>query len=153
MYIPRHPTPGRRIAYDSSFAASALVAGALFGGSPDVIVAMCSPLQAGATAALLGYVRRAPFIFHLQDLLPEGAVALGMLRNPVAIKVAEALARAIYARADRISAIGGGFLEALTRKGVPQDEARLPPQLGGYRVDPAPTWDECLSCPVWGWRT
>src|SRR4051812_31301558 len=29
MYIPRQPSPVRRIAYDSSFAASALVAGAL----------------------------------------------------------------------------------------------------------------------------
>ena len=120
MYLPRQPSPMRRIAYDSSFAASALVAGALFGGSPDVIVAMCSPLQVGATAALLGFVRRVPFVFHLQDLLPEGAVALGMLRNPTAIKLAEGLARAIYARADCVSAIGEGYIEVLKRKDVPK---------------------------------
>jgi colanic acid biosynthesis glycosyl transferase WcaI len=122
MYIPRRPTPMRRIAYDSSFAASALVAGAFFGGSPDVIVAMCSPLQAGASAALLGLARRAPFVFHLQDLLPDGAVALGMLRNPVAIALAEGLGRAIYARADRVTAIGAGFLDALARKGVDREK-------------------------------
>lgn len=119
MYIPRHPSPMRRIAYDSSYGLSALVAGGLLGGSPDVIVAMCSPLQAGAVAAILGMARRAPFVFHLQDLLPEGAVALGMLSNPIAIKAAQALAQAIYARADRVSAIGAGFLDALARTGVP----------------------------------
>jgi colanic acid biosynthesis glycosyl transferase WcaI len=122
MYIPRRPTPLRRIAYDTSYAASALAAGAVFGGSPDVIVAMCSPLQAGATAALLGFMRRAPFVFHLQDLLPEGAIALGMLSNRAAIALAEGLARVIYGRADRISAIGGGFLEALERRGVPRSK-------------------------------
>lgn len=122
MYIPRHPSPMRRIAYDSSYGLSALVAGGLLGGSPDVIVAMCSPLQAGAVAAILGMVRRAPFVFHLQDLLPEGAVALGMLSNPIAIKAARALAQVIYARADRVSAIGAGFLDALVRTGVPPDK-------------------------------
>jgi colanic acid biosynthesis glycosyl transferase WcaI len=42
-----------------------------------------------------------------------------MLRNPVAVTLANSLARWIYARADRITAIGGGFLDALARKGVP----------------------------------
>lgn len=122
MYIPQHPSPMRRIAYDSSYGLSALIAGGLFGGSPDVIAAMCSPLQAGAVAALLGMARRAPFVFHLQDLLPEGAVALGMLSNPIAIKAAEALSQSIYARADRVTAIGAGFLDALAGKGVPSNK-------------------------------
>lgn len=121
-YIPQHPSPMRRIAYDSSYGLSALIAGGIFGGSPDIIVAMCSPLQAGAAAAVLAMVRKAPFVFHLQDLLPEGAVALGMLRNPIAIKAAEALAQATYARAVRVTAIGSGFLEALARTGVPPDK-------------------------------
>lgn len=122
MYIPRHPSPIRRIAYDTSYCLSALAAGGLLGGSPDVIVAMCSPLQAGLVAAVLGRVRRAPFVFHLQDLLPEGAVALGMLRNPLAIKAAETIAWSIYTQAKLVTAIDYGFLDALERKGIPKSK-------------------------------
>ena len=122
MYVPAYPTPLHRIAYDSSYFVSALIAGGLFGGAPDVMLAVCTPLQAGAVAMLLGFARRRPFVFHLQDLLPESAVALGMLRQGAAIKAARTLASIIYARSTRISVIGHAFIDALERTGVPAEK-------------------------------
>jgi len=127
MYIPRRPSTLRRIAYDSSFALSSLVAGGLLGGKPNLIVATCSPLQLGVTASLLGWRWRAPFVFHVQDLLPEGAIALGILRQGMAIKIANAMAAFDYARARLVTAIGHGFIDALRARGVPPEKlAYLP---------------------------
>lgn len=127
MYIPRRPSTLRRIAYDSSFAISSLVAGGLVGGKPDLIVATCSPLQLGVTATLLGWRWRAPFVLHVQDLLPEGAIALGILRQRIAIKIANAMADFVYARACLVTAIGHGIIDALRARGVPPEKlAYLP---------------------------
>ena len=137
QYIPAEPTPVRRIAYDTTFAASALVAG-LSVRRPDVILATCSPLQLGVTAAVLSSRWRRPFVFHIQDLLPEGAIALGMLRNARAIAAANAMADFVYEHASTVTGIGLGLLEALRRRGVPQTKlAYLPNWVDIHKIAPA----------------
>jgi colanic acid biosynthesis glycosyl transferase WcaI len=137
QYVPSEPTPIRRIAYDTSFAASA-VAGGLSAGRPDLIIATCSPLQIGVTAAALAARWHRPFIFHVQDLLPEGAIALGMLRNRHAIAAANAMADFIYGRAERVTAIGRGLLRSLRLRGVPEEKLEyLPNWVDVRKIVPA----------------
>lgn len=118
QYVPQRPSAVRRILFDTTFSAAAFLA-ALRLKRPDVILAACSPLQIGVTAAALGRLWRRPFVFHIQDLLPESATEVGMLRNRRIIALTGRLADLVYRRAAAVSAIGHGFIESLRRRGVP----------------------------------
>lgn len=126
QYVPATPTALRRILFDTTFAITAVLA-SLRLRRPDVILATCSPLQLGASAAVLGALWRRPFVFHLQDLLPESATEIGMVTNSRVVALTRRIADAIYARATTVSAIGHGILDALRRRAVPEEKlAYLP---------------------------
>ncbi|MCL4410141.1 MAG: hypothetical protein M1356_07515 [Gammaproteobacteria bacterium] len=73
LYVPAHPKKAlNRILFDISFAVSSLLGG-LFSGPSDVVVAISPPLQLGLTGWLLAKLKRARFIFHILDLVPDAA--------------------------------------------------------------------------------
>lgn len=119
-YIPKDPSPLRRIGFDTAFAGAALVGASTFRRDrPDIVFAVCSPLQVGLSAALLKRRWGVPFVLHLQDLIPESATEVSMLRNARVVAAAHRLADIVYGQADLISAIGKGFLETLRNRAVP----------------------------------
>lgn len=133
-YIPRVPTTLKRIAFDTSFGAAAVVGALSFRSfRPDVIFSVCSPLQAGVAAAILKRLWGVPFVFHLQDLLPNSATDLNMLRSAKAVEMAHRMADFVYKRAAVTSAIGHGFLDALRKRGVPENRLEYFPNW----VDPS----------------
>jgi colanic acid biosynthesis glycosyl transferase WcaI len=121
QYVPQQPRAIGRVLFDTSFSVAALLA-ALRLKRPDVILAACSPLQIGVTAAALGWLWRRPFVFHIQDLLPESATEVGLLTNRRIIKLTGKVADVVYRRAAAVSAIGHGFIASLRRRGVPDDK-------------------------------
>jgi colanic acid biosynthesis glycosyl transferase WcaI len=126
QYVPRIPTAVRRVLFDTTVAITSVLA-ALRKGRPDVILAVSTPLQMGLSAAVLGMIWRRPFVFHLQDLLPESATEVGMVKNRRVVGLIHRLADAIYSRATTVSTIGHGILDALRRRGVPEGKlAYLP---------------------------
>src|SRR2546425_1041573 len=72
-------------------------------------------------------VERAPFVFHVQDLQPDAAVGLGMLRAGWFTRVLYGLEAFAYRRAARVSGISEEILEAFRRKGVPEKKLILFP--------------------------
>src|SRR6185295_13463997 len=58
-----------------------LIAAALLVRRVDVILAPSPPLTIGICAWLLGCVYRAPFVYNVQELYPDIAIALGVIRN------------------------------------------------------------------------
>src|ERR1019366_9039321 len=70
-------------------------------------------------------LKRAPFIFNVSDIWPQSAVELGMLRNRLAIRLAEMLEQHIYRRAARITVATPGILERLVARGVPREKLFL----------------------------
>ncbi|WP_222262187.1 glycosyltransferase family 4 protein [Modestobacter marinus] len=126
QYVPRTPTAVRRILFDTTVAITSVLA-ALRTRRPDVILAVSTPLQMGLSAAILGTLWRRPFVFHMQDLLPESATEVGMVNNRRVVGLIHRLADAIYSRAATVSTIGHGILDALRRRGVPEEKlAYLP---------------------------
>jgi colanic acid biosynthesis glycosyl transferase WcaI len=95
------------------------VAGLTLVGHYDLILAPSPPLTIGLSAWLLSLVRRAPFIYNVQEIYPDVAVSLGVLRNPALIRLLAALERFIYARAGRVTVISEWFHRRLLAKGVP----------------------------------
>lgn len=128
LYVPARP--GRalnRILFDTSFAVSALLGG-LTTGRCDLVVVVSPPLQAGLSGWLLGLLGGAGLFLHIQDLMPDMAVAAGMLaEKSVPFRIARALERFVYRRARGIGVICDGFARNLLAKGVPANKIALLP--------------------------
>lgn len=119
-YVWVRPKPGLidRILLDGSFVVTSLLQ-ALKGWRPDVILLTVPPLPVSVPAALLGWLRQCPVVLNLQDILPEAAVHVGILKNRSMIRVFETLEKFAYRTAHTISVITDGFVENLVGKGVP----------------------------------
>jgi colanic acid biosynthesis glycosyl transferase WcaI len=144
-YVPARVTSWKRIVHEASFVLSSLVR-QFFLPRPDVIVVVSPPLLLGAAAWLIGVARRVPFVFHVQDLQPDAATSLGMLRPGLLIRMLYFLERLAYSKAALVSGISGGMLEAFARKGTPASKqvyfpngvdlsgAAVPPAVGRFRA-------------------
>lgn len=118
-YVWIRPNPGliTRILLDGSFVFTSLWA-AFWGWKPEVILYTSPPLPVCIAVALLSFWYRCPTVLSLQDILPEAAVYVGLVRNPIAIRVFEALERFSYRMATRIAVITEKFRENLLNKRV-----------------------------------
>jgi glycosyltransferase involved in cell wall biosynthesis len=94
-------------------------------GPTDIIYVQSPPLFTGLAALWFSRLKRAPYIFNVSDIWPQSAVELGVLRNRVAIRLAEWLERHIYRRASRITVPTPGILERLVARGVPREKIFL----------------------------
>jgi glycosyltransferase involved in cell wall biosynthesis len=91
----------------------------------DLVFATSTPIFVGVPGAVIGWLRRIPFVFEVRDLWPESVVAMGMLTNPRAIRAAEWLERFLYRRAVRVVCISRGIRDILTRRGLPEEKVVL----------------------------
>jgi len=107
-----------RFLLDGSFVVSSFFQ-ALRGWRPDVILLTVPPLPVCLPAAILGMVYNCPIVLNVQDILPEAAVHVGLLRNKTMIRVLEGLEKFSYRTAHTISVIADGFVDNLVNKGVP----------------------------------
>ena len=94
-------------------------------GPTDIIYVQSPPLFTGLAALWFSRLKRAPFIFNVSDIWPQSAVELGVLKNRLAIRLAEWLEHHIYRRATRITVPTPGILERLAARGVPRDKIFL----------------------------
>jgi len=119
-YVWIRPRPGLlgRVLLDGSFVITSVVQ-ALRGFRPDVILLTTPPLPVSVPAALLAKIYRCPVVLNVQDILPEAAVRLGIVKNRLAIRAFEALERFAYRSATAIAVIADGFAQNLQHKGVP----------------------------------
>lgn len=85
----------------------------------DVIFAPSPPLTIGLHAWLLSLRHRAPFIYNVQEIYPDVAVKLGVLRNRLLIRLLQGVERFVYGRAGRVAVISEWFRRDLLQKGVP----------------------------------
>jgi colanic acid biosynthesis glycosyl transferase WcaI len=122
------PKPGLvgRMLLDGSFVATSIVQ-ALRGWRPDVILLTVPPLPVSLPASCLGWIYSCPVVLNLQDILPEAAVHVGLLKSSLAIRVFEQLERYAYHTAHTISVIADGFTENLVSKNVPISKIRCIP--------------------------
>lgn len=72
---------------------------------PEVIMAMSPPLTLGLAAWLTARLRRAPFVFNVQDVFPDVAVEVGAISNQRVIRLLEGLERFVYRRADAVTVL------------------------------------------------
>ncbi|MGA7194904.1 MAG: glycosyltransferase family 4 protein [Anaerolineales bacterium] len=84
----------------------------------DLVWGTSPPIFQGMTAWLLARLKRAKFLFEVRDLWPQFAVAVGVLKNPILIRISEWLERFLYRRADRVMVNSPGFIAHVTSRGA-----------------------------------
>ncbi len=113
-----------RMAFYLSYMVMAALTGLLLArGRYDALYATSPPLFVGGAALIISFVRRIPLFFEVRDLWPESAVALGELRNPRAVRLAERLEWACYRRARRVVVVTEGIRQRLVERGL--DNAKI----------------------------
>ncbi|MEH2348712.1 MAG: glycosyltransferase family 4 protein [Nostoc sp.] len=89
------------------------------GKRPDVIILTVPPLLGILPATILSWFYNCPLVLNVQDILPEAAVRIGLLKNKWMIRTLAVLEKFAYRTAHTISVIADGFRENLVKKGVP----------------------------------
>ena len=87
----------------------------------DVVFASSTPLTIAIPGMLASAWKRIPLVFEIRDLWPDVPIAMGVLRNPFAIRLAKWLERITYRRSSRIVALAPGMKEAVVAGGTAAD--------------------------------
>lgn len=120
-FVPPQVSALKRILHEASFILTSTLR-QLTLPRPDVYVLVSPPLLLGAAGWLIGKIKRAPFVYHVQDMQPDAAVGLGMLQAGWFIRALYALESLAYRSAARVSGITPGMLAKFRRKGVPEEK-------------------------------
>lgn len=125
-FVPAQVSAWKRILHEASFIFTSTFRILLL-DRPDVYVIVSPPLLLGAAAWLVGSLKRAPFVFHVQDLQPDAAVGLGMLKAGWFTRALYWLEAFAYKHAARVSGISEEIIDAFRRKRVPEEKLILFP--------------------------
>lgn len=79
----------------------------------DFILVTSPPLFIGISGYIISKIKRIPYIFEVRDLWPESAIDTKVLTNKLLIKIAFALERFIYKKADLINVLTPAFRKSL----------------------------------------
>jgi colanic acid biosynthesis glycosyl transferase WcaI len=93
----------------------------------DLILAPSPPLTIGLAAWVLGLIDRVPFIYNVQEIYPDIAISLGILRNRNMIKIAKYIEQFIYSQSRSVVVISEWFRRRLLAKGVPPEKLTVIP--------------------------
>jgi len=100
-------------------------AGTAYIVSPDLSLAWVASVIAGAMRK-----RRVLFV---QDVMPDAAIEMGMLRNRTLIAISRRIARALYATSDEIYTLGNGMRRRIGVATAAPDKIRIVPNT----IDPS----------------
>lgn len=120
-FVPARVSALKRIVHEGTFVLTSSLR-ALVVQQPDVFVVVSPPLLLGAAAWLVGKLKGAPYVFHVQDMQPDAAVGLGMLKQNAFTRALYALEAFAYRHAARVSGITRGMLKTFRSKGVPDSK-------------------------------
>jgi colanic acid biosynthesis glycosyl transferase WcaI len=121
VWIRPEPNLIDRLLLDASFVITSFLP-ALIGFSPDVILSTAPSLPVCIPTTVLALLHGCPVVLNLQDILPDAAVHVGLLKNKFVIRLFSALEKFAYCTATKISVIADGFVDNLLAKGVNPDK-------------------------------
>jgi hypothetical protein len=84
----------------------------------DVVVATSPHFFTAIAGYLVGFIKRAPFIFELRDLWPESIKAVGAVQNKSLLGLLEKLELFLYRRAARVIPNTESFKKNLIGRGI-----------------------------------
>lgn len=85
-------------------------------GRIDGVLAMSPPLTLGLTGRFIATLRRAQFVFNIQDIFPDAAIQTGAIRNRAIIAAARWLERVSYEASDAVVLLSDDLLHNVEKK-------------------------------------
>ena len=142
LWVPESVTSAKRVAHEASFIFTSTLS-ALGVGRPDVIFVLSPPLGLAASVIGLKKLWRVPYVYDVQDLQPDAAAELGMLRNRTLLRFLYRLEKAAYENAAVVTTLTSGMRERIIAKGIPAEKVVLirhgaDPELFRLTEDSAP---------------
>jgi glycosyltransferase involved in cell wall biosynthesis len=121
-----HKSYVRRVLAFLAFMANAVIVGSRE-PRPDVVMGTTPPIFQAISAWLLSVIHRRPLLLEVRDLWPEFAIDIGLLRNPILIRLSRWLESFLYTRADHILVNSPAYCDYLVGKGVAGQKVSLIP--------------------------
>lgn len=127
LYVPERKTSifGRLFNYASFNLLSTAIA--VTRSRPDIVFVPSPPLTNGVAGYIIAKRFGVPFIYNVQDIYPDIAIRLGILKNPRLIALFQRMERFVYRKARTVSVISQGFRRNLLAKGVPEEKIAVIP--------------------------
>lgn len=116
-YTALHKSFVHRVFSFFSFMVSSFFA-ALSLSKIDLVWGTSPPIFQGFTAWLVARLKKSGFLFEVRDLWPEFAIAIGVLKNPILIRMSLWLERFLYTHADQVIVNSPGFIEHVKSMGT-----------------------------------
>ncbi|MDD5395540.1 MAG: glycosyltransferase family 4 protein [Thiothrix sp.] len=127
--VPLYPSHDgsalKRVLTYFSFAFTSCVYGIFFAKKTDVIYVYHPPMTVGLSGALIGFFRKTPFVYDIQDLWPDTLRATDMMGNPHILKWVATICDWIYSKANHIVVLSEGFRDTLIERGVGENKISL----------------------------
>ena len=101
--------------------------GGLFVRKTDVVIASSPQIFVGLSGHFLSKIKRVPFLFEIRDLWPKFAIDIGVLKNPLLIKLSVSLEKYIYKKVDYFIINSPGFYDHLEKSGIERKKIFLVP--------------------------
>ena len=95
--------------------------------NPDIIMGTTPPLFQAISAWFVALLRRKPFLLEIRDLWPEFAIDMGVLTNPLLIRMSRWVESFLYARADHLLVNSPAYRDYLIEKGIPEEKISFIP--------------------------
>jgi colanic acid biosynthesis glycosyl transferase WcaI len=106
-----------RMLHYLSFTVSAAIGG-LFTATPDIVYVVSPPYFLGLAGWIIARLRKSHIAFDVQDFWPEAPIALGYIKNPLAIRISLAIEKFIYSQSDIIFAVSDIMKQKIVKRGV-----------------------------------
>lgn len=106
-----------RIADFLSYMVTSSIA-SLFVKRPDVVVATSPQFFTAVAGWFVSRVYRRPFVFEIRDLWPDSIVAVGAMKEGLAIRLVRRLEQYLYRKADLIITVTSAFRDILIARGI-----------------------------------
>jgi glycosyltransferase involved in cell wall biosynthesis len=134
-YVFAAPNKGflKRIINYLSFMLSSIFIGTWMAGKPDIVIATSPQFFVALSGYVISRLKGSKFVFEIRDLWPEEIIAVGALKNRLAIRALEAIEMFLYRKADIIVAVAEGTIQTLKKRGVSESKMVLIPN--GVDID------------------
>lgn len=125
-HVPREWSTAGRIRHEMSFAISATIR-LLTVRRPDILVVVSPAFAPAVMGGFTARMRGVPFAVHVQDLQPDAAIELGLIKNERLAKTLWRAERWLYRNATAVSVLDDTMRRRLLAKGVPADKVAVFP--------------------------
>ena len=127
LYVPSTVTPLKRVIHEATFILTALLR-SIFCRRPDILVIVSPPIGLGIAAWFLGRIWwRVPVVLDVEDLQPDTALHLGMMKQGALIRLLYGVERCAYRHAALVSTLTDAMRARIVSKGVADGKVVVSP--------------------------